>query len=340
MPYFVQYWAYTPVQISAGVRNPSLITVCSMLAVVTGTGVSRIASTVLPGPLASVALVAHRGSLDHRDRRRRRRVGLLLDGLVDRHALLSGEDVLDAGRRRVLAGDRDVLELAGGLGGDDRVGQSVVGRQHAVDLVVGLREHLLIDRQGLLVVPGRHGLVRALDEHACRVQRVEDRVVAVGEQRRVVVRGRAVELRHHRLADAGCGQALDESLALQLADPLVVERDVVVGAASERQPVVVDHFDAVLMREADDRGAAAGVEVDQQDDLGAVGDRLLSLRALSGRISLGVDDRVRHAGGGQRLIQVLAVELLPTHRRLRVGEQHRNLALAGGLRRRAGRAAA
>ena len=38
-------------------------------------------------------------------------VGLLLDRLVDRHALLAGEDVLDALGGRVLAGDRDCGSL-------------------------------------------------------------------------------------------------------------------------------------------------------------------------------------------------------------------------------------
>src|SRR3954469_16803291 len=74
------------------------------------------------------------------------RVGLLLDRLVDRHALLAGEDVLDALGRRVLPGDRQLAELAGVERGDDRVGQAVVGREDAVDLVVLLLEHLLEDR--------------------------------------------------------------------------------------------------------------------------------------------------------------------------------------------------
>src|SRR5689334_18018755 len=62
------------------------------------------------------------------DRELGRRVGLLLDGLVDRHALLAREDVLDALRRRILAGDRDVLQLALLESGDDRVAKAVVGR--------------------------------------------------------------------------------------------------------------------------------------------------------------------------------------------------------------------
>src|ERR1700730_8930383 len=43
-------------------------------------------------------------ALDERDRDRAGRVGLLLDRLVDGHALLAGEDVLDARERRVLTG--------------------------------------------------------------------------------------------------------------------------------------------------------------------------------------------------------------------------------------------
>ena len=44
--------------------------------------------------------------------------------------------------------------------------EAVVGREHGVDLVAGLLEHLLEDRQRLLVVPVGHGLVRALAELA------------------------------------------------------------------------------------------------------------------------------------------------------------------------------
>src|SRR4051794_14853981 len=237
------------------------------------------------------------------------RVGLLLDRLVDRHALLAGQDVLDALGRRVLPGDRQLAELAGVERGDDRVGQAVVGREDAVDLVVLLLEHLLEDRQRLLVVPLGDGLVRALGVLARAVERVEHAVVAVGEQRRVVVGGRAVELGHGGLVRRA--EALDEALALQLADRLVVERDVVVGAAAERQAVVVDDLRAARMGGVDDRRARPRIEVDEQDDLGAVGQRLVGLAALGGGIALRVDDGVRDAGLLERIGQIPAVLRLP-----------------------------
>ena len=66
------------------------------------------------------------------------------------------------------------------------------------------------------------------------------------------------------------------------------------------------------MREADDRLAATRVEVHQQDHLRAVGQSLLSLRALLSRIALGVRDRVLDPCGGKCLVEVLAVALLST----------------------------
>src|SRR5436309_10831190 len=56
--------------------------------------------------------------LDDRDRGACCRVRLLADGLVDRSCLPAGEDELDAGRRRVLAGERDLAEPLRLEGGD------------------------------------------------------------------------------------------------------------------------------------------------------------------------------------------------------------------------------
>src|SRR5918911_608630 len=64
-----------------------------------------------------------------------------------------------------------------------RVAQGVVGRQHAVDLVRRLLQHLLEDGQRLLVVPAGNRLVGDLDGLAVLVHRLEDRVVALREQR-------------------------------------------------------------------------------------------------------------------------------------------------------------
>ena len=75
-------------------------------------------------------------------------------------------------------------------------------------------------------------------------------------------------------------------------------------------------FDALVVGLLDDRRARPRIEVDEQDHLRAVRDRLLRLAGLGGRIALGVDDRVVDAGSRERLVQVLAVLGLPAHRRL------------------------
>src|SRR5215213_10718554 len=262
-------------------------------------------------------------ALGERSGQLRSRIGLLVDVLVDRHALVAREDVLQALRRRVLAGDRDLRQLALLERGDHRVAEAVVGRQHAVDLVVRLLKHLLEDGQRLLVVPLRHGLVGDLLGLAAVVQRVEHGVVALLEQRGVVVRRRPVEL-----GDAGIGlalEALHEALALQLAHGHVVERDVVVARALERQAVVVDDLDAARLRVRLDGGAGAGVEVRQQQHLRAVGDGLLGLLLLRGLVALRVLDLDGHAEIVEGLLQERSVGLLPAVRGLRVRQQDRDL---------------
>src|SRR5436309_98752 len=77
--------------------------------------------------------------------------------------------------------------------------EAVVGGGDRLDVVVRPSQHLLEDRQRLLVVPSRHRLIRALLERALAVQRLQHGVVALLEQRRVVVRRRAVQLGDDRL---------------------------------------------------------------------------------------------------------------------------------------------
>src|SRR5438876_1191857 len=78
---------------------------------------------------------------------------LLPHRLVDGAALPAREDVLDAGRRGILAGDRNRLEPVVLEGRDRRTAEPVVRGEHAVDLVAVLGEHLLEDGQALLRVP-------------------------------------------------------------------------------------------------------------------------------------------------------------------------------------------
>ena len=267
-----------------------------------------------------LGLVVHRGRLDRgllalgqRDRQLGGRVGLLLDRLVDGHALIAVDDVLEALQRRVLARDRDLRQLALLERRDRRVGEAVVGGQHAVDLVAVLLQDLLEDRQRLLVVPVGHGLVVDLLPVTRVELRVDDGVVALLEQRRVVVGRRAVEDRDLRALLVA--HAVDEALALQLADLLVVERDVVVGRVGvERQAVVVDDLDALRLGVRRDRGARARVEVHQQDDLRAVGDRLLGLLLLRRLVALGVLDLGLDAGVLERLLQRAAGRPSPSAR--------------------------
>src|SRR5918999_1194446 len=252
---------------------------------------------VVPGVLDARRVLA----LGQRDRELRGRVGLALDRLVDRHALVAVDDVLDPLERRVLPGHRHLRVLALLERRDRRVSQAVVGGKHAVDLVAVLLQDLLEDRQRLLVVPVGHRLVVDLVPVARVELRVDDRVVAVLEQLRVVVRRRAVQ--HGDVGGRLVAHALDEALALQPADRLVVERDVVVDVGRvEREAVVVDHLDALRGGVRLDRGARAGVQVDEQDHLRAVGDRLLGLLLLRGLVALGVLDLHLHAGSFERLL--------------------------------------
>src|SRR6185312_10955421 len=97
----------------------------------------------------------HRVALDDRDRGLRCCIGLLLDRLVDRARLPAGENELDAGRRRVLAGQRDRLQPVGLQRGDHGAGEPVVGGDRALDVVVVPRQHLVEDLAALDRVPVR-----------------------------------------------------------------------------------------------------------------------------------------------------------------------------------------
>src|SRR5436190_9912228 len=69
----------------------------------------------------------HRLVLDERDRGGSSRVRFLADGLVDRAALPAGEDELDAGRRRVLPGQRELAQTVCLQRGDHGAGEPVIG---------------------------------------------------------------------------------------------------------------------------------------------------------------------------------------------------------------------
>ena len=88
---------------------------------------------------------------------------------------------------------------------------------------------------------------------------------------------------HHqdvRLRDLPRVDAVDQALADQLADLHVVEADVVVAAAAQREAVVVDDVDAVRLRVVLDTGADTLVERVDDEHLGTVGDGGLAMVSM------------------------------------------------------------
>src|SRR2546423_1807353 len=181
--------------------------------------------------LRATDLAVHAGNLlalDDRDRGGRSGVRLLADGLVDGAALPAREDELHAGRRRILAGERDRLQAVRLQRRDHGAREAVVRGQHGVDLVPVPGADLIHDLATLDRIPLRPLVTRGrLLELAALVQRVEDRVIAALEDLRVVVLDVAVQLGDHRVR-AVLALRLergDEPFALQLPDLHVVERD-------------------------------------------------------------------------------------------------------------------
>src|SRR5437660_2598494 len=190
-----------------------------------------------------------RGLAGAQDRGQRDRgLGLQVDRLVDRAALVALEDVDHALRGRVLAGRRDLL---GGDAAvledlDHRVAEPVVGLDRRVD--VGMRRGLLLeDRAAGGVDPTRGDLLthqgEALAVGRARLLRggvvaPDDLVVALGERDRVRVRVLAAA-QHEDLwiRDVPRGHAVHEALADQLADLHVVEAVVISVVAGERRAV-------------------------------------------------------------------------------------------------------
>jgi len=119
-----------------------------------------------------------------------------------------------------------------------RTAETVVGRGHADDVRVSV-EQVLEDRAALDVVPVRNGLVGS---HGV-AGRLDRRVVALVEQRRVVVGRGPVQLDDCTGLVTLSPHALDEALADGGADRDVVEGHVVGSAAAQREPVVVDGRD-------------------------------------------------------------------------------------------------
>ena len=111
---------------------------------------------VRPGPVR-LGLLA----LEERDRSICGSLRLGGHVLVDRARLPAGDDVLDTLDARVLPGERQRLEALRLQVGDDGAGDVVVRRQHALDVVARLDEHLVEDGRRVVRIPVGHELLRA-----------------------------------------------------------------------------------------------------------------------------------------------------------------------------------
>ncbi len=115
-------------------------------------------------------------------------------------------------------------------------------------------------------------------------------------------------------------QAVNDRLALKLANLLVVEGDVVVGQHLGRVSrtrgdgaVVSNDGDALLLRLLGD-GNCRTVVVDEDHDTAALGELLVRDRGVLVRVAVSVLDVGGEAGVGERLLQGRTVTVLPTRR--------------------------
>ena len=110
---------------------------------------------------------------------------------------------------------------------------------------------------------------------------------------------------------AGSREAVEDRLALELADLEVVERHVVVRALD--RTVVRDDRDALGLGLLGDSGACA-VVVDEQHDAAALAELLVGDGRVLVGVALGVLDVGLEAGGLEALLEVRTVVVLPARR--------------------------
>ena len=116
-----------------------------------------------------------------------------------------------------------------------------------------------------------------------------------------------------------------QDLGHRRADLDVVEAHVRGSArAAGVEAVVLDHVDAGFLRRVDDRAARARVDAREHDHACVGRDRLLGLRLLRRRVTLGVHDGVLDAGVVERLVEVGAVVALPARRARAVRQENPN----------------
>src|SRR5690606_17754145 len=186
-------------------------------------------------------------------------LGLELERLVDRSGLLAQQHVLQARDRGVLTRDRNG-EAVLVEDRDDTGGVRVVGRPDRVDLATERGQRLLEVGGRLLGVPDARRLGGRLDARG-----LHDRYGTVVEHLRVAIRGVAAHVHDDsgRRVLAGSLEAVDDRLALELADLHVVERHVVVSAGD--RAVVGDDGHALRLGLLDDCRARTLVVDDEHD---------------------------------------------------------------------------
>ena len=261
-----------PCRSRCGFQNPSLTMVSLMLSTVTATGSSRTDGDLL---LAVVDLAVDEAArrllaLGERHGQLRRRLGLGLDRLVDRHVLLAGEDPLDGRQLGVLTRGRDASSgrCRALHGGDGAAGGAVVGGVDADEAVLAERGdrllHLLLR---LVRAPVRRvvllgHLYSLASMTLCAPSLNSLALLSVGAPLIItMIRPGAVLL-----------QLLREALALQLADLLVVERDVVVDVGVGDQAVVADDRDLRLLGPGHDDAGGGRVDRVEHEHLRALRD--------------------------------------------------------------------
>ena len=128
------------------------------------------------------------------------------------------------------------------------------------------------------------------------------------EERGVGVRRRTVDVDDVLVTGA---ETLGQALALQLADLGVVERHVVIRAAAEGEPVVVNGLDALSGGLLLDRRTGLVVQVDDRQHGDAIGDHLIGDGGHLGLVTVGVLDVELDAGLLESGFQVGSVLGLP-----------------------------
>ncbi len=162
--------------------------------------------------------------------------------------------------------------------------------------------------------------------------RIEDAVVPLCEELRVVVRRGAAHHEDVRLADLPRGGAVDHALPDQLADLDVVEADVVaILRPAGHEAVVVDYLHALRRGFRLDGRSRSRIERIDEEHRCAGGDVRLGLLLHRAGAAVSVVDLVlvgREPSGLEGLLQKRRVVLDITGRRRRVGEQDPDHSLA------------